>query len=125
MIMGLVANLERRNCWTIAEHAGHGTPDRLQHLLARAVWDTEGVRDDLAAYVVDRLVGPGEQAIMVIDETGDLKKGTEKRLVCNASTPEPLDGSKNAQVAVFATLGHRPGSHLHRPGPVCSQMLDR
>src|SRR4051794_24025940 len=46
----------------------------MQHLLARAVWDTDGVREDLRDYVVDHLGEPG--AVLVIDETGDLKKGT-------------------------------------------------
>ena len=45
-----------------------------QHLLARAVWDQDGVRDDLRAYLVEHLGDPG--AVLVVDETGDLKKGT-------------------------------------------------
>jgi SRSO17 transposase len=46
----------------------------MQHLLARAVWDEDGVRDDLLAYVVEHLGDP--QAVLVVDETGDLKKGS-------------------------------------------------
>ena len=55
--LGLLAELPRVNCWTIAEHAGDSTPDGMQHLLARARWDADGVRDD----VRDRVgrVGPG------------------------------------------------------------------
>jgi hypothetical protein len=46
----------------------------MQHLLCKAVWDTEGVRDDLCCYVVEHI---GDQdAVLVVDETGDLKKGT-------------------------------------------------
>ena len=74
-VYGLLADLPRKNCWTIAEHAGNPSPDGMQHLLSRAVWDEEGVRDDLRAYLVERLGTP--EAVLVIDETGDLKKGLQ------------------------------------------------
>lgn len=74
LVLGLLSDLPRKNCWTIAEHAGHATPDGLQHLLARAKWDAEAVRDDLRGYVVEHL--GGQDAVLVVDETGDLKKGT-------------------------------------------------
>jgi len=57
-LLGLLAGLPRVNCWTIAEHAGESTPDGMQHLLARASWDTDGVRDDLRDYVVEHLGTP-------------------------------------------------------------------
>jgi SRSO17 transposase len=71
--LGLLAELPRVNCWTIAEHAGDSSPDGMQHLLARARWDADGVRDDVRGYVVEHLGDPG--AVLVVDETGDLKKG--------------------------------------------------
>jgi SRSO17 transposase len=73
-VLGLLADLPGKNCWTIAEHAGDASPDGMQHLLARAAWDEDGVRDDLRTYVVEHLGDP--QAVLVVDETGDLKKGT-------------------------------------------------
>jgi SRSO17 transposase len=73
-VRGLLADLPRKNCWTIAEHAGDASPDGMQHLLGRAVWDHDGVRDDVRTYVVEHLGDPG--AVLVVDETGDLKKGT-------------------------------------------------
>ena len=54
-VLGLLADLPRKNCWTIAEHVGDTTPDGMQHLLARAVWDEDKVRDDVRAYVVEHL----------------------------------------------------------------------
>jgi SRSO17 transposase len=72
-VRGLLADLPRKNCWTIAEHAGQATPDGLQHLLAGAVWDHDAVRDDVRDYLVEYLGDPG--AVLVVDETGDLKKG--------------------------------------------------
>lgn len=47
LMLGLLTELDRKNCWTIAEQRGHATPDRLQHLLSRAVWDHHGVAQDL------------------------------------------------------------------------------
>jgi len=72
-LLGLLADLPRKNCWTIAEHAGDRDPHGMQHLLARASWDTDGVRDDLRAYVTTHL--GDSDAVLVVDETGDLKKG--------------------------------------------------
>jgi SRSO17 transposase len=64
----------RKNGWQLAEHAGEATPDGMQRLLATADWDPDLVRDDLRAYVVEHLGDPG--AVLVVDETGFLKKGT-------------------------------------------------
>jgi SRSO17 transposase len=73
LMLGMLSGLDRKNCWTIAEHRGELTPDGLQHLLARARWDADQVRDDLRGYVLDAFGDPA--AVLVIDETGDLKKG--------------------------------------------------
>ena len=92
LMAGMVSGLDRKNCWTIAEHRGAVTPDGLQHLLARARWDAEAVRDDLRDYVVDAFGDPG--AILVVDETGDVKKGAPIVLGCSASTAAPRVGSR-------------------------------
>lgn len=73
LMLGMLSGLERKNCWTIAEHRGDLTPDGLQHLLARACWDADAVRDDLRGYVLDAFAEA--EAVLVVDETGDLKKG--------------------------------------------------
>jgi SRSO17 transposase len=65
LMLGLLSDIDRKNCWTLAERSGHASPDRLQHLLSRAVWDADGVRDDLRGYVVDHL--GDDNAILVID----------------------------------------------------------
>jgi SRSO17 transposase len=97
-VVGLLAELPRKNCWTIAEHAGDPTPDGMQHLLARAVWDHDGVRDDVRDYLVQHLGDP--QAVLVVDETGDLKKG-----VMTVGVQRQYTGTagriENAQVAVY------------------------
>jgi SRSO17 transposase len=106
-VLGLLADLPRKNCWTIAEHAGQATPDGMQHLLARAVWDEDAVRDDVRAYLLEHLADPA--AVLVIDETGDLKKGASTVGVQRqyTGTAGKVD---NAQVAVYlayaTTVGH-------------------
>ena len=66
-VLGLLADLPRKNCWTLAEHAGDTSPDGMQHLLARAVWDHDTVRDDIRDWLVEHLGDPG--AVLVADET--------------------------------------------------------
>jgi SRSO17 transposase len=74
LVLGVLSDLPRKNCWTIAEWAGETTPHGMQHLLCRASWDADAVRDDVREYVVEHL--HDEAAVLVVDETGDLKKGT-------------------------------------------------
>jgi SRSO17 transposase len=106
-LLGLLAGLPQVNCWTIAEHAGESSPDGMQNLLARAVWDDEVVRDDLRGYVVDHLGDPG--AVLVVDETGDLKKGIHTVGVQRQYTGT-AGRIENAQVGVYlvyaAARGH-------------------
>ncbi|ABW16048.1 transposase [Parafrankia sp. EAN1pec] len=99
-LLGLMAGLGRANCWTLAEHAGEDSPHGMQRLLARAVWDADAVRDDLRGYVVDRLGTAG--AVLVVDETGDLKKGTATVGVQRQYTGT-AGRIENAQVAVYLT----------------------
>src|ERR1700739_196148 len=72
-LRGLLAPVARKNGWQLAEVAGDRTPDGVQDFLARAHWDADLVRDDLRAYVVEHL--GDAQAVLVLDETGFLKKG--------------------------------------------------
>jgi SRSO17 transposase len=105
-VLGLLADLPRKNCWTLAEHAGEPSPDGLQHLLGRAVWDEDGVRDDLRAYVVEHLGDP--EAVLVVDETGDLKKGTTTVGVQRQYTGT-AGRVENAQVAVYLVYASQTG----------------
>src|ERR671933_2159355 len=73
-LQGLLSSLERKNGWHLAQAAGDRTPDGVQEFLSRVHWDAEAVRDDLRAYVIEHL-GDAE-AVLVLDETGFLKKGT-------------------------------------------------
>jgi SRSO17 transposase len=108
-VLGLLAELPRKNCWTIAEQAGDATPDGMQHLLARARWDAGGVRDDLRGYVTGQLGDAG--AVLVVDETGDLKKGTATVAVQRQYTGT-AGRIENAQVAVYLSYAARAGHAL-------------
>jgi SRSO17 transposase len=74
-LKGLLSPVERKNAWQLAEGVGDDTPYGFQHLLGRADWDANAVRDDLHAYVVEHLGEP--DGILVVDETGFLKKGSK------------------------------------------------
>ena len=106
LMLGMVSGLDRKNCWTIAEHRGGATPDGLQHL---AKWDADAVRDDLRDYVVDAFGDP--DAILVVDETGDIKKGGHSVGVQRQYTGT-AGRIENAQVAVFLTYAAPRGHAL-------------
>ena len=106
-VRGLLAGLPRVNCWSIAEHAGEQCPRGMQRLLSAAVWDDVGVRDDLRGYVLEHFADPG--AVLVVDETGDIKKGmatvgTQRQYTGTAGRTE------NAQVAVYLAYAAPAGS---------------
>ena len=90
-------------------------PTGLQHLLARASWDADAVRDDLREYVIDAFGDPG--AILVVDETGDVKKG-----VHSVGVQRQYSGTagriENAQVAVVSDLRRPARARIDRPSPL-------
>lgn len=98
LVQGLLSDLPRKNCWTIAEWSGEATPHGMQHLLCRASWDADAVRDDVRDYVVEHL--HDEMAVLVVDETGDVKKGTHTVGVQRQYTGT-AGRIENSQVAVY------------------------
>ena len=98
VLAGLLEPLERRNGWQLAEQLGERGPDGVQRLLRTARWDAEAVRDDLRAYVVEHLGDPN--AVLVLDETGFLKKGTKSVGVARqySGTAGRIE---NCQIGVF------------------------
>src|SRR5689334_4207317 len=97
-LAALLGPVERRNGWQLAERLGERTPDGVQRLLRTARWDAEAVRDDLRAYVVEHLGDPA--AVLVVDETGFLKKGSK-----SAGVARQYSGTAgriaNGQLGVF------------------------
>lgn len=108
-LRGLLSPVERKNSWQLAEALGIPTPYRLQHLLGRARWEADAVRDDLEQYVIDHL-GDAE-AILVADETGFLKKGRH-----SVGVARQYSGTagrvENCQIGVFLAYVSRHGHTL-------------
>lgn len=120
-VLGLLADLPRKNCWTIAEHAGNASPAGMQHLLSRARWDADRVRDDIRDFVVEHL--GDEDAVLVVDETGDLKKGTASVGVQRQYTGT-AGRIENSQVAVYLVYASAARARRHRPPPLHPTVLD-
>jgi SRSO17 transposase len=95
---GLFAPVPRRNAWQLAEHLGELTPDGVQRLFNAARWDPDQVRDDLREYVVEHL--GDAQAVLVVDETGFLKKGM-KSVGVQRQYSGTAGRIENCQVGVF------------------------
>jgi SRSO17 transposase len=97
-VAGLLSPVERKNGWQVAEQAGEATPYGMQRLLAGAKWDADAVRDDLRAYVMEHLGDPA--AVLIIDETGFLKKGS-KSVGVQRQYSGTAGRIENCQVGVF------------------------
>src|SRR5262245_29930930 len=108
-VRGLLSSTERKNGWQLAEHLGDPTPDGVQHLLARADWDADAVRDDLLGYAREHLGHP--DGVLVVDETGFLKKGTKSCGVARqySGTAGRIE---NCQVGVFLGYASKKGRAL-------------
>ena len=108
-LRGLLSPAERKNSWQLAEVVGAANPYGFQHLLGRADWDADAVRDELHHYVAEYFGDP--DAVVVIDETGFLKKGQK-----SAGVARQYSGTagriENAQIGVFLTYASRHGHTL-------------
>jgi SRSO17 transposase len=108
-LRGLLSPAERKNSWQLAEVSGDATPYAFQHLLRRALWDPEAVREELRHYIVQHL--EDTEAVLVIDETGFLKKGRH-----SAGVARQYSGTagriENCQIGVFVGYASRLGHAL-------------
>jgi SRSO17 transposase len=97
-LQGLLSSVERKNSWQLAEQAGDPGPHRFQHLLGRAVWEADEVRDKLQAYVREHLADP--DGVLIVDETGFLKKG-EGSVGVQRQYSGTAGRIENCQIGVF------------------------
>lgn len=108
-LTGLLAPVERKNGWQLAEAAGDVTPDKMQRLLNAARWDPDAVRNDLRGYVVEQLGDPG--GVLIVDETGFVKQGNR-----SAGVQRQYSGTagrvENCQLAVFCAYATARGRAL-------------
>ena len=105
---GLMAKIERKNGWQIAEEIGDSTPDRTQRFLYRSHWDWDGARDELQYFIIE--IFGDENGIGVVDETGFLKKGD-----CSVGVNRQYSGTagkvENCQIGTFLSYA-TPSSHV-------------
>jgi SRSO17 transposase len=97
-LAGLLGPVPRKNGWQLAEQLGERHPRGVQRLLDAAQWDADAVRDDLRAYVVEHL--GDERGVLVVDETGFLKKGTKSVGVARQYSGT-AGRTENCQIGVF------------------------
>jgi SRSO17 transposase len=108
-LQGLIAQVDRKNGWQLANYLGDETPKNLQHFIARSQWNADEVRDDLQQYVVEHL--GDDDGVLVLDETGFLKKGTK-----SAGVARMYSGTagriENCQIGVFLAYATENGHTL-------------
>ncbi len=109
---GLIAPLERKNGWTLAEEAGHAGPDRIQRLLNRIEWDADEVLDDVRDYVVEHLGDP--DAVLIVDDTGFLAKG-----IRSAGVQRQYSGTAGACISITVSDGFPQGLFGRVAVPMC------
>jgi SRSO17 transposase len=98
-LRGLLSEAERKNSWQLAEVVGNTTPYGIQHLLGRASWDADEVREDLREYVIEHLLADSE-SYLIVDETGFIKKG-DKSVGVKRQYTGTVGKRENCQVGVF------------------------
>ncbi|MFI9366640.1 IS701 family transposase [Kitasatospora sp. NPDC053057] len=108
-VLALLSGVERKNCWQLAEQAGHARPGPMQRLLRTTRWDADAVRDDIRAYVFEHL--GTDDGVLIVDETGFLKTGT-----ASAGVQRQYTGTagriENTQVGVFLAYASSRGRAL-------------
>jgi SRSO17 transposase len=97
-LQGILSQVERKNGWQLAEHAGEATPYGMQRLLSSAVWDVSQVRDELRAYALEQL--GRHEAMLAIDETSFPKAG-DKSAGVGTQYCGTTGHVENCQVGVF------------------------
>jgi len=110
-VHGLLGRMERKNGWQMAEYLGNATPHPVQRLLDRAVWNADDVRDEIIRYARSHLLATDEGGVLIVDETGFLKKGDK-----SAGVQRQYSGTagriENCQIGVFLALAGSGGRAL-------------
>jgi SRSO17 transposase len=109
-LRGLLSEAERKNSWQLAEVAGNATPYGIQHLLGRASWDADALREDLREYVIEHLADAGSvlESSLIVDETGFIKKG-ENSVGVKRQYTGTVGKRENCQVGVFLAYASERG----------------
>ena len=110
-LRGLLGSVQRKNSWQLSEHLGHEKPYGIQRLLGRARWEADTVRDELLRYASEHLVHSDDPGVLIVDETGFLKKGNK-----SAGVQRQYSGTagriENCQIGVFLAMATSRGRAL-------------
>jgi SRSO17 transposase len=108
-VRGLLAPLERKNGWTIAEYSGDPEPKALQRLLNLSPWDADEARDLVRMYAMEHFADP--RGVLIADPTGFAKKGNK-----SAGTQRQYSGTlgriDNCQIGVFLAYANTAGDRV-------------
>ena len=110
-VRGLLGRVERKNGWQMAEYLGDPTPHAMQRLLDRAVWSADTVRDEIFRYTREHLLASGDSGVLIVDETGFLKKGT-KSVGVQRQSSGTAGRIENCQIGVFLAFATPKGRVL-------------
>jgi SRSO17 transposase len=105
----LLSGAQRKNGWQLAEQIGDARPWRTQRVLSHVQWDEDAARDICRDYVIEHI--GSSDGVLVVDETGFLKKGTH-----SAGVARQYSGTagriENCQIGVFLAYASRKGHAL-------------
>ena len=108
---GLLGCMERKNAWQMAEYLGNKSPYAVQNLIGRSNWNADAVRDEILRYTHTHLLGTDEKGVLIVDETGFLKKG-EKSVGVQRQYSGTAGRIENCQIGVFLALSSSKGRAL-------------
>jgi SRSO17 transposase len=108
-LRGLLAPLERKNGWTIAEYSGEKEPKATQRFLNLTPWDADALRDIVLEYVAEHFADP--RGVLIADPTGFAKKGTK-----SAGVQRQYSGTMgrvdNCQIGSFLAYANTAGDRV-------------
>ena len=110
-LRGLLGSVDRKNSWQLSEHLGWKKPYGIQRLLGRASWDADEVRDELLRYTMQHLTTSDDPGVLIVDETGFLKKGN-KSVGVQRQYSGTAGRIENCQIGVFLALSTSRGRAL-------------
>ena len=110
-VRALLGRIDRKNGWQMAEYLGAGSPYPIQHFLGRANWSADTLRDEVLRYSREHLTTSGENGVLIVDETGFLKKGG-KSVGVQRQYSGTAGRIENCQIGVFLALASSKGRAL-------------
>ncbi len=106
---GLLAPIERKNGWTIAEYVGEKEPKAMQRFLNLANWDADALRDIVRDYAMEHFADA--RGVLIADPTGFAKKGRKSAGV-QRQYSGTLGRIDNCQIGTFLAYANPDGDRV-------------